>query len=130
MLDFNVDLIKEDVIFNVIELDYCDMINEDELEFVFVYFDMLVGGVCVKKDELDKVIEKYLKNNWYINWILKMDLVILCIVIFEMIYVIDVLVVVVLNEVIELVKIFSDDCLCKFVNGVLFNVLKELEVGV
>ncbi|OOL64746.1 N utilization substance protein B, partial [Enterococcus faecium] len=33
-LDFNADLTKEDAIFNAIELDHRDMINEDESEFV------------------------------------------------------------------------------------------------
>ncbi|HBC4838143.1 TPA: N utilization substance protein B, partial [Enterococcus faecium] len=96
-LDFNADLTKEDAIFNAIELDHRDMINEDESEFVPVYLDTLVGGVCAKKDELDKVIEKHLKNNWHINRISKMDLVILRIAIFEMTYVTDVPAAVALN---------------------------------
>ena len=107
-LDFNADLTKEDAIFNAIELDHRDMI---------------------KKDELDKVIEKHLKNNWHINRISKMDLVILRIAIFEMTYVTDVPAAVALNEAIELAKTFSDDRSRKFVNGVLSNVLKELEAG-
>ena len=117
-LDFNADLTKEDAIFNAIELAHRDMIN-----------DTLVGGVCAKKDELDKVIEKHLKNNWHINRISKMDLVILRIAIFEMTYVTDVPAAVALNEAIELAKTFSDDRSRKFVNGVLSNVLKELEAG-
>ena len=128
-LDFNADLTKEDAIFNAIELDHRDMINEDESEFVPVYLDTLVGGVCAKKDELDKVIEKHLKNNWHINRISKMDLVILRIAIFEMTYVTDVPAAVALNEAIELAKTFSDDRSRKFVNGGLSNVLKELEAG-
>ena len=105
-LDFNADLTKEDAIFNAIELDHRDMINEDESEFVPVYLDTLVGGVCAK-----------------------MDLVILRIAIFEMTYVTDVPAAVALNEAIELAKTFSDDRSRKFVNGVLSNVLKELEAG-
>ena len=105
------------------------MINEDESEFVPVYLDTLVGGVCAKKDELDKVIEKHLKNNWHIIRISKMDLVILRIAIFDMTYVTDVPAAVALNEAIELAKTFSDDRSRKFVNGVLSNVLKELEAG-
>ncbi len=40
---------KRRCIFNAIELDHRDMINEDESEFVPVYLDTLVGGVCAKK---------------------------------------------------------------------------------
>lgn len=58
----------------------------------------------MQKDELDKVIEKHLKNNWHINRISKMDLVILRIAIFEMTYVTDVPAAVALNEAIELAK--------------------------
>ncbi|HFD6935909.1 TPA: transcription antitermination factor NusB, partial [Enterococcus faecium] len=51
------------------------------------------------------------------------------IAIFEMTYVTDVPAAVALNEAIELAKTFSDDRSRKFVNGVLSNVLKELEAG-
>lgn len=47
-----------------------------------------------------------------------------------MLYVLDVLNIVVLNEVVELSKKYSDDCLCKFVNGVLLNVMKEIDLEV
>lgn len=128
-LDFNTDLTKEDAIFNAIELDHQEMINEEQSEFVPVYLDTLVGGVCVKKASLDTIIEKHLKNNWRINRISKMDLIILRIAIFEMMYVDDVPATVALNEAIELAKTFSDDRSRKFVNGMLSNVLKELEAG-
>ena len=128
-LDFNADLTKEDAIFHAIELDHKDMINEEESEFVPVYLDTLVGGVCAKKDELDRTIEKHLRGNWRINRISKMDLVILRIAIFEMMYIEDVPSAVALNEAIELTKTFSDDQSRKFVNGVLSNVLKEIDAG-
>lgn len=128
-LDFNTDLTKEDAIFNAIELDHQEMINEEQSEFVPVYLDTLVGGVCAKKASLDTIIEKHLKNNWRINRISKMDLIILRIAIFEMMYVDDVPATVALNEAIELAKTFSDDRSRKFVNGMLSNVLKEFEAG-
>ncbi|OAQ56903.1 transcription antitermination factor NusB [Enterococcus thailandicus] len=128
-LDFNADLTKEDAIMHAIELDQRELINEEESEFVPVYLDTLVGGVCAKKDELDQMIEKHLKNNWRINRISKMDLVILRIAIFEMKYVADVPAPVALNEAIELTKTFSDDRSRKFVNGVLSNILNEMEAG-
>jgi N utilization substance protein B len=128
-LDFNTELTKEDAIINAIELDHRDMLNEEGSEFVPVYLDTLVGGVCAKKAELDQIVEKHLKNNWSIQRISKMDLVILRIAIFEMLYVADVPGTVALNEAIELAKTFSDDRSRKFVNGVLSNVLKETEAG-
>ena len=85
--------------------------------------------MCAKKGELDQTIEKHLKGNWRINRISKMDLIILRIAIFEMKYIEDVPFAVALNEAIELAKTFSDDQSRKFVNGVLSNVLKEIEAG-
>ncbi len=46
-----------------------------------------------------------------------------------MMYMDDVPAAVALNEAIELAKTFSDDHSRKFVNGMLSNVLKELEAG-
>ncbi|MFV0561103.1 MAG: transcription antitermination factor NusB [Enterococcus sp.] len=128
-LDFNTDLSKEDAILHAIELDHQEMVSEDQSEFVPVYLDTLVGGVCAKKAELDETIGNHLKDNWTIQRISKMDLVILRIAIFEMRYVTDVPATVALNEAIELAKTFSDDRSRKFVNGVLSNVLKETEAG-
>ena len=59
--------------------------------------------MSVQKDELDKVIEKHLKQLAHQSD-LKMDLVILRIAIFEMTYVTDVPAAVALNEAIELAK--------------------------
>ena len=65
------------------------MINEEQSEFVPVYLDTLVGGVCAKSI-VRHDHRKAFKNNWRINRISKMDLIILRIAIFEMMYVDDV----------------------------------------
>ncbi|MTD37611.1 transcription antitermination factor NusB [Erwinia sp. CPCC 100877] len=127
-LDFNADLTKQDAISYALELDQHDIISEDEEAFVPTYLDLLVGGVCDRKSELDEVIENHLGRNWSLNRIAKMDLVVLRIAIFEMLYVADVPNTVALNEAIELTKKYSDDRSRKFVNGVLSNVMKEIEV--
>ena len=56
-----------------------------------------------------------------------MDLIILRIGIYEMLYNTQVPNRVVLNEAIELAKTFSDDQSRKFVNGILSNVMKEID---
>lgn len=126
-LDFNSDLTKQDAITHALELDHAEMVSEDGEEFVPVYLDVLVGGVCEKKDELDQMIHAHLGKNWTIQRIAKMDLIILRIAIFEMKYVNDVPNAVALNEALELAKKYSDDRSRKFVNGVLSNVMKEIE---
>lgn len=126
-LDFNSDLTKQDAITHALELDQVEMVSEDGEEFVPVYLDVLVGGVCEKKAELDQTIHSHLGKNWTIQRIAKMDLIILRMAIFEMNYVSDVPNTVALNEALELTKKYSDDRSRKFVNGVLSNVMKELE---
>lgn len=125
-LDFNEDLAKQDAIRYAIELDYQDMINEEEDAFVPEYLDLLVGGVLAKKTELDEIIQKHLRSNWSISRLAKMDLAILRLAIFEMKYVEDVPDKVVLNEALELARTFSDEKSRKFINGILSNVMKDL----
>ncbi|OJG97296.1 transcription antitermination factor NusB [Enterococcus termitis] len=118
---------KQDAISYALELDNREIISEDGEEFVPTYLDLLVGGVCDRKGELDEVIEKHLGANWSIARIAKMDLIILRMAIFEMMYAGDVPNTVALNEAIELTKKYSDDRSRKFVNGVLSNVMKDIE---
>lgn len=125
-LDSNVDLTKQDAIFYALELDHKDWISEDGEEFVPTYLDVLVGGVCDKKNELDEIITKHLGSKWTLSRIAKMDLIILRMAIFEMCYINNVPNTVALNEAIELTKNYSDDHSRKFVNGVLSNVMKEI----
>lgn len=127
-LDFNQDLTKQDAITYAIELDHQDLLNDDGDTFIPTYLDLLVEGVCSKKDELDQVIGQHLKKNWSLQRLSKMDVTIMRIAIFEMKYVADVPATVALNEALELAKTFSDDQSRKFINGVLSNVMKEEEV--
>ncbi|WP_265455408.1 transcription antitermination factor NusB [Enterococcus sp. HY326] len=124
-LDFNADLSKQDAIYNAIELDHQDLLNDEEDAFVPTYLDLLVEGVVAKQAEIDGIIAKHLKAKWTVSRIAKMDLIILRIAIFEILYVEDVPATVALNEALELAKTFSDDQSRKFVNGVLSNVIKD-----
>ncbi|MDT2758394.1 transcription antitermination factor NusB [Enterococcus xiangfangensis] len=126
-LDFNQELTKKDAINHALSIDQQAFVSEDEEEFVPVYLDELVGGVVEHQAELDAIIQKHLRSNWSIQRIAKMDLIILRIGIYEMLYNTQVPNRVVLNEAIELAKTFSDDQSRKFVNGILSNVMKEID---
>lgn len=126
-LDFNADLEKQDAITHALELDHFDMVSENGLSFVPKYLDILVDGVCSKKTELDAIIEAHLGAKWSLKRIAKTDLIILRMAIFEMKYMDDVPNTVALNEALELAKKFSDDQSRKFINGVLSNVMKDLD---
>ena len=122
-LDFNQELTKKDAINHALSIDQQEIVSEDEDAFVPVYLDELVGGVVEHQAELDKIIQKHLRS----QRIAKMDLIILRLGIYEMLYNTQVPNRVVLNEAIELAKTFSDDQSRKFVNGILSNVMKEID---
>ncbi len=103
-LDFNKDLTKQDAIMHAIELEHHELIDEEQEHFVPVYLDQLVAGVCHYKEALDEVIQSHLKAGWKIQRLSKMDVTILRIALYEMIYVDNVPNRVALNEAIELAK--------------------------
>ncbi|WP_313469334.1 transcription antitermination factor NusB [Carnobacterium sp.] len=100
----------------------------DEVEIVSVpsYLDLLVTGVVEYQTEIDEKIQSHLEN-WSMDRLAKTDRVIMRIAIFEMLYVPDVPAKVALNEALEITKLYSDEKSRKFVNGVLANIVNELE---
>jgi len=93
------------------------------------YLDLLVTGVCENKESLDKMIQEHLRRGWSLQRLSKMDVTILRIALFEMLYVDNVPNKVALNEAIELAKTFSDDQSRKFINGVLSTINNKLEAS-
>lgn len=128
-LNVNQDLTKQDAIAAALELEHKEIVDEDKEKFVPEYLDFLVSGVCEHKDTIDEKIKEHLKKGWKIERLAKMDLVILRLALFEMLYVADVPNKVALNEALELAKTFSDDQSRKFVNGVLSAVNTEIEAS-
>ena len=90
------------------------------------FFDALVNGVCEKRDELDAVYSKYLKD-WKQDRLPKVDVVILRISVFEMLYMEDIPVSVSVNEAVILTKKYSSEESKGYVNAILGKVGKELE---
>lgn len=128
-LDFNQDLTKQDAILHAIELEHEELMDEEQENFVPTYLDLLVTGVCENKEEMDTIIQNHLRSGWTLKRLPKMDLTILRLALFEMLHVDNVPNKVVLNEAIELTKVFSDDQSRKFVNGILSNVNSEIEAS-
>ena len=89
------------------------------------YIHSVVEGVISHKDELDGLIQKYLKG-WTMDRISKTDLAILRLAIYEIMYREDIPYKVSVNEAVELAKMFSDDASSSFINGVLAGVIQEI----
>ncbi len=83
----------------------------------------LVEGVINKKQDIDNIINKNLKN-WTIDRLGKTDQAILRIGVYELMYT-DTPDIVCINESVELAKKYSDDKVKNMINGVLDNLLNN-----
>jgi N utilization substance protein B len=89
------------------------------------YFVNVVNGVLGHVQKLDEMIAKHAKG-WTISRMPKVDLAIMRICIYEMIYRKDIPATVSMNEAVELTKQYSGDDSKAFVNGVLGKVYEDL----
>lgn len=100
----------EEVIKSVVDID-----NEFVKEIVY--------GVLTYKNEIDKLVNKYL-SDWTIDRLGNTDISIMRIGVFELLYT-DTPSIVAINEAIELAKKYSDDSVRKMINGVLDKIYHE-----
>lgn len=88
------------------------------------FYKELVQGVTSKKSHIDKLIEEH-SNNWRVSRMAKVDLNILRMATYELLYSSEVPPNVALNEAIEISKKFGSEDSPSFVNGILDNILKK-----
>lgn len=98
--------------------------NEIEDEDVKFYLRDIRVGVENKKEEIEELISKNLKNNWSLERVSKINLSLIKIAIYEMLYK-NLPFKVAINEVVELAKKYSDESAPQFINGILASVVKE-----
>lgn len=98
--------------------------NEITDEKVIDYLKDIKKGLEEHSEEINKLIENNLKENWSLNRISKINLSLIKIAIYEMIYT-NLPYKVAINEVIELAKKYADDSAPVFINGILASVVKE-----
>ncbi|MFL0268389.1 transcription antitermination factor NusB [Candidatus Clostridium radicumherbarum] len=113
--------------FNDILDNYKENTEEDLKEIDFEYITNTLKGIQENSEAIDKKIEKYLVN-WKISRLSKIDLAILRICTYEIMYEADIPNKVSVNEGIELAKKYSDDKSFQFINGVLDNINKETNI--
>jgi N utilization substance protein B len=86
--------------------------------------DVIVQGVKQHVDEIDKIIEESAPE-WPLDKISKVDLVILRIAVFEVVFGKNTPTKVAIDEAVELAKEFGNDTSPKFINGVLGTVAER-----
>ena len=97
-----------------------DIKDEDAIE----YIKDIYTGIEKHKEEIDELISNNLKDNWSLNRISKINLSLIKIAIYEMLYK-ELPYKVAINEVVELAKKYADDSSPVFINGILASVVKE-----
>lgn len=115
---YQIDILRQNKVPYEIE-----SVIKEHIGFDNVFVKDIVFGVMERIDEIDKLANSYL-NNWDIKRLDKTGAAILRMGIYEMKYM-DTPPVVVINEAIELAKIYTDSDVVKMINAVLDKLLKE-----
>lgn len=90
------------------------------------YIIDMVNGIEENKDEILKVISNNLKEDWNIERLSKVNIALLKLGVYEILYK-KLPYKVVINEVVELAKKYGEDNSSVFINGVLASVVKGIE---
>lgn len=98
---------------------------EENVGQVGEYSRSLVDGVALRINELDEIINKY-SRGWKAKRLPKVNLAILRLAIFEILYVDDVPENVAINEAVELAKKYSGETDYSYINGLLGTFVKNL----
>ncbi|TCZ77457.1 transcription antitermination factor NusB [Paenibacillus albiflavus] len=100
------------------------VLSEPTVSPQYVY--ELVEGTLNHKETIDDLLTEFLKG-WKLDRLSRIDREVLRLAAYEMLYKEDMPAKVVVNEAIELAKHFGTDESGKFVNGVLGNMIKQLD---
>ena len=92
-----------------------------------LYVSQMLEGVCAYEGEIDALVSRF-SRDWAIERIARVDLSILRVAIYEMLYrKEDVPTGAAINEAVELAKRYGGERSYAFVNGILGSVAKEFE---
>lgn len=96
-------------------------IQEEKVE---KYIEQTINGITLQEEEIKKMISQNLKEKWDIGRVSKVNLALLKLGIYEMVYS-KLPYKVAVNEVVELAKKYGDENSPSFVNGILANIIKQ-----
>ncbi len=88
------------------------------------YIIDIAEGISKNENDIQELININLKEKWQIERISKINLALLKLAIYEILYK-EIPYKIVINEVIELAKKYSDDNSRSFINGVLASIVKQ-----
>jgi len=120
-LGFHEELNTLEVMENYFKQKEITEITEEDRDFIYREF----SGTYQNLEVIDKLISDNLKG-WSINRLNKVDMAILRLALYEIIYASDIPKSVSVNEAIEICKEYSSDDAPGFINGVLGMIAKNL----
>ena len=88
------------------------------------YVSKISEGINKQKEEITSLISDNLKKEWTISRVSKVNISLLKLAIYEILFE-KLPFKVVINEVVELAKKYGEDQSASFINGVLANIVKE-----
>jgi len=89
-----------------------------------IYVEETIKGILANREKIENEIKGNIKEGWSMERISKVDLALLKLGIYEMLFA-NIPYKVVINEVVELSKKYGNEKSQSFINGVLANVLKQ-----
>ncbi len=92
----------------------------------YSFAEELIQGVIQNQKVIDQTIEEHAQN-WVFSRIAKVDLAILRLAIYELLFRLDIPPIVTINEAIELGKRFSNASANRFINGILDRIKTKLQ---
>lgn len=101
-------------------LENNEVTDEDTIEYV----KKSVNSINEKKEEIEGLIAKNLKKDWTLERISKVNIALLKLAIYEIKYA-EIPFKVVINEVVDLAKKYSEETAPSFINGVLASIVAE-----
>ena len=104
--------------------DLIELFNETSEQIASKYAKLLFEGVCKNCDKLDLLISEFARG-WKINRIPKVNIAILRLAIYEMLYIDAVPEKIAINEAVELAKKYSSKEDASFINGILGSVSRK-----
>lgn len=119
------------LLFSVDDTGECVEITKDLLNNPSVdieLFNNIIAGIKTNQTTIDKYIQESAPD-WPIDKISRVDLIILRMAIYELLYNKNIPSKVAIDEAVELAKEFGNDTSSKFVNGVLGNVAERKNIN-
>ena len=116
--DVNAVPLDELLEFSWVDSAVLDRMGSDNLLFT----KLLISGTIENIEEIDSVIKKHLTATWSFERISKVDLAVLRLSVYPLLYQKDMPASIIIDEAIDISKEFGSDDSFKFINGVLDSV--------